>query len=389
MLRCEVGERAAAVRDERRPVAAAARRQHGGSPLWPATRCLYLSPPLAVWALIVAVPLSLSSLLRRYYARMTMDFQTNKRVCEEVALIPSKALKNKIAGYATHLMKRIQRGPVRGISLKLQEEERERRMDFVPDVSAVDTDIIDVSARSEERTRAGAARTLGGGADAKGRQGDNYTQRRQRRTCGALPPPLCYARSPRLSRARRRCCAHACCSSSSSLFSPLPLASRSLLADRSGDQGHASLARHGLAAWHRGAAGVQPGLEVGGRPRRQGRRPALKAPSAGDQGAAQRARRSQSVLCQSLVFVCGCRLCVGRGAPPDERRGRWAMAEDRNKNIRKHVLSRDIPQTINAHKDGAQRTTSTSTTPTRGREPARADRRGRGHIFDYGPVPPR
>merc|ERR1711967_107511 len=85
--------------------------------------------------------------------RLTMDFQTNKRVCEEVAIVPSKSLKNKIAGYTTHLMKRIQRGPVRGISLKLQEEERERRMDFVPEVSAVDTDIIDVDPETKAMLR--------------------------------------------------------------------------------------------------------------------------------------------------------------------------------------------------------------------------------------------
>ena len=42
----------------------------------------------------------------------------------EIAIIPTKRLRNQIAGFITHLMKRIRAGPVRGISIKLQEEER-------------------------------------------------------------------------------------------------------------------------------------------------------------------------------------------------------------------------------------------------------------------------
>ena len=83
-------------------------------------------------------------IVEKYYSRLTLDFDTNKRIAEDVAIIPSKRMRNKIAGFTTHLMRRIDKGPVRGISLKLQEEERERRMDFVPDESALAVETIEV-----------------------------------------------------------------------------------------------------------------------------------------------------------------------------------------------------------------------------------------------------
>lgn len=81
-------------------------------------------------------------LIEKYYPRLNpVDFHTNKKVIDEVAIIPTKRLRNKIAGFTTHLMKRIQRGPVRGISFKLQEEERERKDQYVPEVSALDSSV--------------------------------------------------------------------------------------------------------------------------------------------------------------------------------------------------------------------------------------------------------
>jgi small subunit ribosomal protein S17e len=81
-------------------------------------------------------------IIEKYYSRLTLDFHTNKRITSEVAIVPSKRMRNKIAGFITQLMKRIQKGPVRGISLKLQEEERERRLDYVPERSAIEKDVI-------------------------------------------------------------------------------------------------------------------------------------------------------------------------------------------------------------------------------------------------------
>jgi len=35
-------------------------------------------------------------IIEKYYTKLTLDFHTNKRIIEEVALIPSKPLRNKV-----------------------------------------------------------------------------------------------------------------------------------------------------------------------------------------------------------------------------------------------------------------------------------------------------
>ena len=89
-------------------------------------------------------------IIEKYYSKLTLDFDTNKKVIDEVADIPTKRVRNKIAGFITHLMKRLERGTVKGISLKLQEEERERRMDFIPDRSILDQDVIEIDADTKD-----------------------------------------------------------------------------------------------------------------------------------------------------------------------------------------------------------------------------------------------
>jgi ribosomal protein S17E len=60
------------------------------------------------WALLVqgrvrtkTVKKASRNIIEKYYQRLTLDFATNQRVCEEVAIIQSKRLRNKIAGFTT------------------------------------------------------------------------------------------------------------------------------------------------------------------------------------------------------------------------------------------------------------------------------------------------
>merc|ERR1719371_3186 len=77
-------------------------------------------------------------IVEKYYNKLTLDFQINKRIVQEITDTPTKKIRNKIAGFVTHLMRRIQSGPVRGISLAIQEEHCERRMDYIPEESILD-----------------------------------------------------------------------------------------------------------------------------------------------------------------------------------------------------------------------------------------------------------
>ena len=71
-------------------------------------------------------------------------------LCHDQIKITSVIKVYCIHRFVTHLMKRLQHKTVRGISIKLQEEERERRDNYVPETSVLDIDTIEIDAETKD-----------------------------------------------------------------------------------------------------------------------------------------------------------------------------------------------------------------------------------------------
>ncbi|KAI5170608.1 small subunit ribosomal protein S17e [Nematocida sp. LUAm3] len=92
--------------------------------------------------------------VEKHYPNLTMDFYQNRDVLANVSIINGKKVRNKIAGYSTRLMKRTRYGRVKGVSIKAQEEERERKDNFVPAESIIDVERLEVDPITMEMIKA-------------------------------------------------------------------------------------------------------------------------------------------------------------------------------------------------------------------------------------------
>lgn len=91
-----------------------------------------------------AIKSAARQVIEGYFSRINNDFENNLAVVKDVTLTQNKKTRNTLAGYITHLYKRIQKGDVKGVQIKAHEEEKERREAFIPKVGVMDAEAIPV-----------------------------------------------------------------------------------------------------------------------------------------------------------------------------------------------------------------------------------------------------
>merc|ERR1711973_153461 len=95
-----------------------------------------------------AIKSAAKQVVEGYFSRINNDFENNLAVVKDVTITQNKKTRNTLAGYITHLFKRIQVGDVKGIHIKAHEEEKERKEAFIPKVGVMDVDKVQVDAVS-------------------------------------------------------------------------------------------------------------------------------------------------------------------------------------------------------------------------------------------------
>lgn len=78
--------------------------------------------------------------VEKYFSRISADFENNLSVVRDTTVTQSKKVRNQLAGYITHLYKRLQKGEVKGVYIKSFEQEKERKESFIPTVGILDAE---------------------------------------------------------------------------------------------------------------------------------------------------------------------------------------------------------------------------------------------------------
>lgn len=91
---------------------------------------------------IKSVKKAAKQIVEKYYVYLNEDFYHNKKVVSEFAIIQSVKTLNKVAGRVTRLVKCVLKGTAKGLYIKKHEEDREKKENYLPKQSFLDSDKV-------------------------------------------------------------------------------------------------------------------------------------------------------------------------------------------------------------------------------------------------------
>lgn len=93
------------------------------------------------------------SIIEKYFTRVNVDFENNLAVVKDVTITQCIKTRNQVAGYLTHLYKRVIRGSTKGIYIKSHEQEKEKKESFIPKVGVLDAEKVVVDSVTYEMVK--------------------------------------------------------------------------------------------------------------------------------------------------------------------------------------------------------------------------------------------